>query len=177
MALIALVLHRSGQRPGTDLMMKFLEHFAAIRDALDGLGLWDEDDGIYYDRLITPDGNAIPVKVRSVAGMIPALALGVVDQASFERSMAMGKRFAGLLADQDGAGPDGFGQNGAAPGPQTGGLRRGQPRQGRGHGRPPGAAAGLEAISGPGPPAGARGEPSPAAAAEPIYRPGRLQGC
>ncbi|HEX2317971.1 MAG TPA: hypothetical protein VHJ18_03210 [Streptosporangiaceae bacterium] len=98
MASIALVLHRAGQRPGTDLMMKFLEHFAAIRDALDSLGLWDEADGIYYDRLITPAGDAVPLKVRSVAGMIPALALGVVDQGSLERSMAVGKRFAGFLA-------------------------------------------------------------------------------
>ena len=102
MASIALVLHRSGQRPGTDLMMKFLEHFAAIRDALDNLGLWDETDGMYYDRLITPSGDAVSLKVRSVAGMIPALALGVVDQGSFERSMAVGKRFAGFLAGQDG---------------------------------------------------------------------------
>jgi hypothetical protein len=64
--------------------------------------------------------------------MIPALALGVVDQASFERSMAMGKRFAGFLADQDGAGPDSSGQAGAGP---AGGSQAG-------------AAAGLEAISG-----------------------------
>ena len=98
MASIALVLHRSGQRPGTDLMMKFLEHFAAIRDALDDLGLWDETDGIYYDRLITPAGQGVPVRVRSVAGMIPALALGVVDQSALEGSVAVGKRFAGLLA-------------------------------------------------------------------------------
>jgi hypothetical protein len=113
MASIALVLHKSGQRPGTDLMMKFLEHFAAIRAALDGLGLWDDEDGIYYDRLITPDGAAVPVKVRSVAGMIPALALGVVDQGSLEQSMAVGKRFAGFLAsqetDDDDTGPDAAG--------------------------------------------------------------------
>jgi Mannosylglycerate hydrolase MGH1-like glycoside hydrolase domain/Glycosyl hydrolase family 63 C-terminal domain len=100
MASIALVLHRSGQRPGTDLMMKFLEHFAAIKQALDGLGLWDDGDGSYYDRLITPQGDAVPVKVHSIAGMIPALALGVVDQRSIERSMAVGKRFAGFLAGQ-----------------------------------------------------------------------------
>src|SRR5258707_8784115 len=111
MASIALVLHRSGQRPGTDLMMKFLEHFAAIRDALDGLGLWDEADGIYYDRLITPHGDAIAVKVRSVAGMIPALALGVVDQGSLEHSIAVGKRFADFLAGQDGLGSDGLGSD------------------------------------------------------------------
>jgi hypothetical protein len=101
MASIALVLHRSGQRPGTDLMMKFLEHFAAIRDALDSLGLWDDTDGMYYDRLVTPAGGAVPIRVRSVAGMIPALALGVVDQGALESSMAVGKRFAGFLAGQD----------------------------------------------------------------------------
>ncbi len=60
MATMALTLHWSGQRPGTDLVMKFLEHFAAIRDALDGLGLWDETDGMYYDRLITTGRDGRP---------------------------------------------------------------------------------------------------------------------
>jgi hypothetical protein len=106
MASMALVLHRSGQRPGTDLMMKFLEHFAAIREALDGLGLWDDADGIYYDRLVTPSGQDVPVRVRSVAGMIPALALGVVDQDAVQSAMAVGKRFADFLAGHDLTHPD-----------------------------------------------------------------------
>jgi hypothetical protein len=101
MATMALTLHWSGQRPGTDLVMKFLEHFAAIKDALDGLGLWDDTDGIYYDRLLTPAGVEVPIKVRSIAGMIPALAMGVIDQGSIESSMAVGKRFASFLAGQD----------------------------------------------------------------------------
>ena len=42
MAAIAVVLNRSGQRPGIDLVLKFLEHFAAIRDAIDSQGLWDD---------------------------------------------------------------------------------------------------------------------------------------
>ena len=131
MASIALVLHRSGQRPGTDLMMKFLEHFAAIRDALDNLGLWDDADGMYYDRLVTPGGDAVPIRVRSVAGMIPALALGVVDQGALESSMAVGKRFAGFLAGQDDAAADALaGQNGG-PGQDLSlsqvGLLRGEP--------------------------------------------------
>jgi hypothetical protein len=66
MASIAVVLHRSGQRPGLDLVVKFLEHFAAIRSALDGQGLWDDADGMYYDRLITPGGDGVPVRVRSI---------------------------------------------------------------------------------------------------------------
>ncbi len=59
MASLAVILNRSGQRPGVDLILKFLEHFAAISDALEGLGLWDETDGLYYDRLLTPSGQAI----------------------------------------------------------------------------------------------------------------------
>jgi hypothetical protein len=101
MATMALTLHLSGQRPGTDLVMKFLEHFAAIKDALDGLGLWDETDGLYYDRLITASGQRVPLKVHSVASMIPALALGVVDEGSIASSMAVGKRFASFLAGRD----------------------------------------------------------------------------
>ena len=101
MASIALILHRSGQRPGEDLVLKFLEHFAAIRDALESRGLWDEADGMYYDRLVTPDGVAVPVKVRSIVAMIPALAVGVVDEQMLERSLVVGKQFASLLQDAD----------------------------------------------------------------------------
>ncbi len=97
MASIAVILQRSGQRPAQDLVLKFLEHFAGIRDALDGLGLWDETDGLYYDRLKTPAGTVVPVKVRSIVSMIPALAVGVVDQSMLAESLVMGKQFARLL--------------------------------------------------------------------------------
>jgi hypothetical protein len=127
MASIALVLHRSGQRPGTDLMMKFLEHFAAIRQALDGLGLWDEQDGIYYDRLIGTDGQPHPVKVRSVAGMIPALAIGVVDQGSVESSIAVGKRFADFLAGHDVAAAGGLAESATRGELARFGVLRGEP--------------------------------------------------
>jgi hypothetical protein len=97
MASIAVILHRSGQRPGLDLVLKFLEHFAGIRDAIDGQGLWDEADGLYYDRLLTPGGTAVPVKVRSMVSMIPALAVGVVDESMLRLSLVVGKQFASLL--------------------------------------------------------------------------------
>ena len=54
MGRIATVLAQTGERPASDLVLKFLEHFAAIRDALDSQGLWDDADGFYYDRLVTP---------------------------------------------------------------------------------------------------------------------------
>ena len=77
---MAVVLNRSGSRPGEDLILKFVEHFAAITDALDGLGLWDETDGLYYDRLKTPSGATELVKVRSMVGIIPALAAAVITE-------------------------------------------------------------------------------------------------
>jgi hypothetical protein len=105
MASMAVILNRSGQRPGMDLVLKFLEHFAAITDALEGLGLWDETDGLYYHRLKTPAGTVVPVKVRSIVSMIPALAVGVVDQSMLERSLVVGKQFADFLGAHDPEGP------------------------------------------------------------------------
>ena len=53
MAAIALFLHRGG-RPAADLVLKFLEHFAAIRSAIGEQGLWNDRDGLFYDRLVDP---------------------------------------------------------------------------------------------------------------------------
>jgi mannosylglycerate hydrolase MGH1-like protein len=100
MAGIAVVLNRSGQRAAGDLVLKFLEHFAAIRGALESQGLWDEADGLYYDRLVTPSGEAVPVKARSMVGIIPALAAAVVDEADLQRALVVGKHFAHLLSSE-----------------------------------------------------------------------------
>ena len=127
MAQIAVTLNRAGQRPGTDLVLKFLEHFAGIRDAIDNQGLWDDGDGMYYDRLLTPGGTAVPVKVHSMVAIIPALAVGVVDEGSLRRSLAVGKRFAALL-DARGAGGAGDGAGDAAAARLAGeGALRGAP--------------------------------------------------
>jgi hypothetical protein len=98
---IASALARSGQRPTSDLQVKFLEHFAAIRDAIDGQGMWDSEDGFYYDRLVTPSGDEVPIKVRSMVGVIPMLAAGVVDAEDLQQSLILGKRFADLLGRQN----------------------------------------------------------------------------
>ncbi len=94
---MAVVLNISGRRPHQDLAMKFLEHFAAISDALDELGLWDDTDGFYYDRLKTPGGEVVPVKVRSMVGIIPAMAAAVIGEDDMRQSFRLGKRFADFL--------------------------------------------------------------------------------
>jgi Mannosylglycerate hydrolase MGH1-like glycoside hydrolase domain len=97
MGTIAVILNISGRRPHQDLALKFLEHFAAISDALDALGLWDDVDGFYYDRLKTPSGDVAPVKVRSMVGIIPAMAAAVISEDDMRQSFRLGKRFADFL--------------------------------------------------------------------------------
>jgi hypothetical protein len=102
MATMASILNRSGQRPATDLVLKFCEHFAAIRGEMDTAGVWDDTDGLYYDRLVTPDGKVVPVKVRSMVGIIPLLAAVVLDEDLINRAQTIGKGFARLVSDLGG---------------------------------------------------------------------------
>ena len=54
-----------------DVASKFFEHFIAISEAINhlgGCGLWDEEDGFYYDQLLL-DGKAHPIKLRAMIGI------------------------------------------------------------------------------------------------------------
>ncbi len=116
MAAIATVLNRSRQRPANDLVLKFLEHFAAIRDALESQMLWDEADGLYYDRLVTPSAGVVPVKVRSMVGLIPALAAVVIEEDDLRQSLAVGKQSADLLIREGLGQPDKLRESGVLRG-------------------------------------------------------------
>jgi hypothetical protein len=64
-----------------DVASKFFEHFVAIADAMNtlgGSGLWDNADGFYYDWLHS-DGSSAPLRVRSMVGLIPLMAVEVLD--------------------------------------------------------------------------------------------------
>jgi hypothetical protein len=67
-----------------DIATKFFEHFLNIAAAInsegdEGMGLWDEADEFYYDELRLPDGREVPLKVRSMVGLIPLFAVEVLD--------------------------------------------------------------------------------------------------
>jgi hypothetical protein len=67
-----------------DIASKFFEHFLSIASAIndsgeDKLGLWDEADQFYYDHLNLPDGENVPMKIQSVVGLLPLLAVEVLD--------------------------------------------------------------------------------------------------
>jgi len=66
-----------------DLATKFFEHFLAIAAAMadieGGHGLWNDDDGFYYDVLHMPDGSETQLEVRSLVGLMPLLAVDTSD--------------------------------------------------------------------------------------------------
>jgi hypothetical protein len=67
-----------------DLATKFFEHFALIAAALNGKGLWNEEDGFYYD-VLQLDGVAIPLRARSVVGLLPLAAVTTIGPTTMAR--------------------------------------------------------------------------------------------
>jgi hypothetical protein len=83
--LLELALLLAGRdRTYEDLATKFFEHFALIANALNDLGLWDEEDGFYYDLLHT-DAGVVPLKARSVVGLLPLAAVTTLGHDTLER--------------------------------------------------------------------------------------------
>ena len=71
-----------------DMAMKFAEHFLWIAHAMNQTGpegMWDEEDGFYYDVLRLPDGSAKRLKVRSMVGLLPLCATTVIEPWQRER--------------------------------------------------------------------------------------------
>jgi Glycosyl hydrolase family 63 C-terminal domain len=67
-----------------NIATKFFEHFLSIAAAMNrlcgkGVGLWDEQDEFYYDVLHTPGGRNLPLRVRSLVGLMPLLAVETIQ--------------------------------------------------------------------------------------------------
>jgi len=80
-----LTLHDSTY---ADLIVKFAEHFYYIASGMNRPGtdgMWDEEDGFYYDLLRLPDGSARRLKVRSMVGLLPLCATTIAEASSRER--------------------------------------------------------------------------------------------
>jgi hypothetical protein len=89
--LLAIALELSKEdRAYEDVASKFWEHFIYIAHAMshrgqDGTGLWNEDDGFFYDVLRLPDDNHFPMKIRSMVGLIPLFAVETLEPELLER--------------------------------------------------------------------------------------------
>ena len=85
-----------------DVASKFFEHFVAIADAMNtfgGTGLWDESDGFYYDQLHV-DGSVVPLRVRSMIGLIPLMACEILDDEVLSKLPGFMKRLNWFLENR-----------------------------------------------------------------------------
>src|SRR5262249_46885160 len=93
--MLAMALELAKEEPaGEDMATKFFEHFVAIADAMNtagGSGLWCNDDGFYYDQLRIGDAT-IPLRARSLVGLVPLLACEIIDRDVLDRLPDFGTR-------------------------------------------------------------------------------------
>jgi hypothetical protein len=109
--MLTIALHLATQDPVyEDVATKFWEHFIYIAYAIQRpdqpeKGLWDEEDGFFYDNLRTLEGRNLPIRVRSMVGLIPLTAVAMGDSKlidrfpSFKRRMEWFARYRKDLTD------------------------------------------------------------------------------
>jgi hypothetical protein len=101
--LLEMALELAREDPACeDMASKYFEHFIAIVDAMNtfgGTGLWCPEDGFYYDQLQV-GGRVIPLRVRSMVGLLPLMACTVLDEAVLERFPSFAKRMRWFLENR-----------------------------------------------------------------------------
>jgi hypothetical protein len=121
--MLAMALELASENPAyEDVASKFFEHFVAIADAMNtlgGSGLWDEEDGFYYDHMQI-DGKSKILHIRSMVGLIPLFAVEVLEDNIIEPLRGFNKRMhwfldnrpdlAGQLSYMEHGNEDGYGR-------------------------------------------------------------------
>jgi hypothetical protein len=101
--MVSISLELATQDPAyDDMASKFFEHFVAIADAMNtvgGTGLWDEEDGFYYDQLAV-GGVRRPLRVRSIVGLICLIACENIEETTIDKLPAFKKRMEWFLENR-----------------------------------------------------------------------------
>ncbi len=111
--MLSIALELAGKDPVyEDVASKFFEHFVGIVDAINtlgGTGLWDDDDGFYYDHVLfrretsgpgSAETKAVPIKLRSMVGLVPLFAVEVLDDRVIGRLAGFKKRMDWFLTNR-----------------------------------------------------------------------------
>lgn len=84
-----------------DMAVKFVEHYFWIASSMThlggGTGMWDEEDGFFYDVLRLPNGESQRLKVRSMVGLLPLCATTMFDGVALSKYPEVGERFVRFL--------------------------------------------------------------------------------
>jgi hypothetical protein len=101
--MLGMALELASEDPAyEDVASKFFEHFIAIANAINtlgGTGLWSADDGFYYDQLHV-DGGHTPLRIRSLVGLMPLIAVEVLEERKFAHLEGFRKRLRWFLENR-----------------------------------------------------------------------------
>lgn len=102
--MLIMALELAQDRPAyEDIASKFFEHYVNISDAINslgGTGLWDDEDGFYYDQLIIDHDKPIPLKIRSMVGLLPLCAVTVLKQETIDALPGFRRRMDWFLVNR-----------------------------------------------------------------------------
>ena len=87
-----------------DMAIKFFEHYLYIAQAMEHIGdqdgLWNEDDGFFYDVLQLQDGTSTSLKLRSIVGLIPMFAVEIIEHEMLEKLPGFTERMEWILKNK-----------------------------------------------------------------------------
>ena len=104
LVMMSMAIELAHEEPAyEDMASKFFEHFVRIADAMNqmgtnDIGMWNEEDGFYYDVAHFSGGKQVPMKVRSMVGLLPLVATATVEPEDFEPLGGFRKRMDWFLA-------------------------------------------------------------------------------
>jgi hypothetical protein len=97
-SMLQIVLELEVHEPGYQgLVVQFAQYFCRIALAMEHEGLWDEEDGFFYDLLRLPDGSATLLKTRSLVGLLPICATLVIERELLDRIPGLTERVTRFL--------------------------------------------------------------------------------
>ena len=106
LTMLSIALELALTKPAyEDIASKFFEHFVNICDAINtlgGNGLWDVQDRFYYDQLIIDGKAPIPLRIRSLVGLLPLSAVTVLKQKTIDALPGFRKRMDWFLVNRPG---------------------------------------------------------------------------
>jgi len=106
--MLAMALELAGEDPAyEDVASKFWEHFTQIAHAMnhrgeDGVSLWDDEDGFFYDVLHVPNQGEFAMKTRSMVGLIPLFAVDTLEPELLKRLPNFKRRLDWFIANRSG---------------------------------------------------------------------------
>ena len=103
--MLAIALELARERPAyEDVATKFFEHFIYIADAINRDnelgGLWDEQDGFFYDRIHSDEGWSVPMRIRSFVGLIPLFAVQTIEPEILEKLPRFRQRMSWFIKER-----------------------------------------------------------------------------